>query len=151
MLPLLLCAALLVGSLLPWQPIVNIRLGQELSSPLWSGFMSFLGGAVLLGILAHFQGSIPERWQKLAHVPWWSLTGGVLGATFVLASILLVPRLGATTMSVAFVCGQLMMSVLMDHYGWGGLTVRTVDLTRLIGIACLFLGMYLVLRPTHAP
>jgi bacterial/archaeal transporter family-2 protein len=152
MLPLLLCIALLVGSLLPWQPIVNIRLGMELQSPLWSGFISFLGGALLLGTLALLQGQVSERVHKITStVPWWSLTGGVLGASFVIASILLVPRIGATTMSVAFVCGQLIMSVAMDHYGWGGLTIRPVDTARIIGIALLLSGMFLVLRPAHAP
>lgn len=151
MLPLLLCIAMLVGSLLPWQPIVNIRLGTELQSPLWSGFISFLGGALLLGSLALLQGQITERVHKITTVPWWSLTGGVLGASFVIASILLVPRIGATTMSVAFVCGQLIMSVAMDHYGWGGLTIRPVDTARIMGIAFLIVGMFLVLRPAHAP
>ncbi len=142
---------MLVGSLLPWQPIVNIRLGTELQSPLWSGFISFLGGALLLGSLALLQGQITERVHKITTVPWWSLTGGVLGASFVIASILLVPRIGATTMSVAFVCGQLIMSVAMDHYGWGGLTIRPVDTARIMGIAFLIVGMFLVLRPAHAP
>jgi len=151
MLPLLLCIAMLVGSLLPWQPIVNIRLGTELQSPLWSGFISFLGGALLLGSLALLQGQITESVHKITTVPWWSLTGGVLGASFVIASILLVPRIGATTMSVAFVCGQLIMSVAMDHYGWGGLTIRPVDTARIMGIAFLIVGMFLVLRPAHAP
>lgn len=151
MLPILLCIAVLVGALLPWQPIVNIRLGAELQSPIWSGFLSFLGGALLLGTLALLQGQISERVQKITTVPWWSLTGGVLGASFVIASILLVPRIGATTMSVAFVCGQLIMSVAMDHYGWGGLAIRPVDTARIIGIAFLLVGMFLVLRPAHAP
>lgn len=152
MLPLLLCIALLVGSLLPWQPIVNIRLGSELQSPLWSGFISFLGGALLLGTLALLQGQVSERVQKITTtVPWWSLTGGVLGASFVIASIVLVPRIGATTMSVAFVCGQLVMSVAMDHYGWGGLTVRPVDAARVLGITLLLAGMFLVVRPVNAP
>lgn len=150
MLVLLLCVGVLVGCLLPWQPVINGRLGVELGSTLWSGFVSFLGGALLLGCLVHLQGGVLWRWQKLTQVPLWTLTGGVLGTTFVLASIYLVPRVGATAMGVSFIVGQLMMSLLMDHYGWAGLAVRPMDGTRMLGVLLLFLGLALVLKPAHA-
>ncbi len=150
MLLLLLCVGVVVGALLPWQPVINGRLGQELASPLWSGFISFLGGTVVLGSLVHLQEGVLWRWQKLTHVPLWTLTGGVLGTSFVLAAIYLVPRVGATTMSVSFICGQLAMSLLIDHYGWAGVAVRPIDGLRLLGILLLLTGLYLVVRPTHA-
>ncbi len=150
MLALLLCVGFIAGSLLPWQPVVNSRLGESLQSPVWSGFISFTGGALLLGLIALTQGNILERFQKLTTVPLWTLSGGVLGSFFVIVSILLVPRVGATTLSLCFICGQIIMSVMMDHYGLAGLTVRPLDTYRLIGILFLLAGLLLVVKTPHA-
>lgn len=147
---LLLCVGVIVGCLLPWQPVVNTRLGHELGSMIWSGFLSFLGGALVLGCLALMQGQVSQKLQKLSHVPLWSLTGGLMGAFFVLASVYLIPRVGATTMSLSFILGQLLMSVAIDHFGWGGLVIKPLELTRILGLVLVLIGIYLVVRPPHA-
>ncbi len=141
---------LLVGSLLPWQPLVNSRLGQELHSPLWGAFLSFAGGAIILGILVLTQGKLGERLGKLSDLPLWMYSGGLMGALFVGASIFLIPRIGATSLSISFILGQITMSVFMDHFGWGGLSVRTMDGSRAIGIFLFLLGLYFIMRPQHA-
>jgi transporter family-2 protein len=146
----LLCLGVVVGAFLPWQPVINSRLGLELGSPLWAGFVSFLTGALVLGIIVHLQGGALWRWQKLTHVPYWMLTGGILGVSFVMASIFLIPRIGAMGMSVSFILGQLLMSTLMDHFGWFGLPVRSIDPLRITGILLLLAGVWLVVRPAHA-
>jgi transporter family-2 protein len=147
---LFIILGLVVGSLLPWQPLVNSRLGQELASPLWGAFLSFATGALILGALVLAQGKVGERVGKLTELPMWMYSGGLMGAMFVGASIFLIPRIGATSLSVSFILGQIAMSVFMDHFGWGGLSVRTIDASRAIGILLFLLGLYFIVRPQHA-
>jgi bacterial/archaeal transporter family-2 protein len=149
MIYLLFLLAFIVGALLPWQPVINAKLGVELQSPLWSAFISFLGGAILLGIAVFFQGNFIEKTQKLSTLPWWLMTGGVLGITFVSASIFLIPKIGATSLTAAFICGQLLMSLIMDHYALAGLTERTLDWSRIVGTILLLTGLFFILRSTH--
>ena len=150
MLALFLITAFLVGCMLPWQPVVNARLGVEMASPLWAGFISFLGGALLLGALALLQGQFSDKITRLSTAPWWSMTGGLLGAIFVIAALILIPRIGATSLGVAFICGQLLMAVVMDHYGLAGLSVRPIDSMRFVGIVLVLVGVFMVMRPSHA-
>lgn len=149
MLVFFLFLAFLVGCMLPWQPVVNARLGIELASPLWAGFISFLGGALLLGSLAFLQGGAMERITKMSTAPWWSMTGGLLGAIFVIAALFLIPRIGATSLGVAFICGQLVMAVVMDHYGMAGLAIRPITSVRFIGVIVVLIGVFMVIRPHH--
>lgn len=150
MLALFLITAFLVGCMLPWQPVVNARLGVEMASPLWAGFISFLGGALLLGVLALFQGQFSDKLSRLSSAPWWSMTGGLLGAIFVIAALFLIPRIGATSLGVAFICGQLLMAIIMDHFGLAGLSVRPIDTMRFVGIVLVLVGVFMVMRPHHA-
>ncbi len=143
----LVFVAFLVGCLLPWQPVVNARLGSALSSAMLAGFVSFLGGAVILGVLALARNEFVTKAHLLARAPWWSYTGGLLGAVFVIASLILIPKIGATALGIAFICGQLLMAIIMDHYGLAGLALRPVDGPRLIGMVLVLLGAFLVTRP----
>ncbi|MFP5459477.1 MAG: DMT family transporter [Bacteriovoracia bacterium] len=151
MLVAFLFMAFLVGCLLPWQPVVNARLGAELASPMFAGFVSFLGGSIVLGVIALLQGSLSDKLTRLSQAPNWTLTGGLLGAVIVVAAIFLVPKIGTTALGVSFIAGQLLMAVVMDHYGMAGLPVRSIDATRFVGLCIVVIGVIIVMRPAHAP
>jgi len=147
MLPFI-ATAVLIGTLMPLQAVINALLGRELASPVASAFVSFLGGTIVLAVIAFTR---PAAWARLPQLPPWLWSGGLLGAIFVAAALILVPKIGATSLMAAFVTGQLIMSLAMDHYGWLGLPVRTLDMTRVLGVVLLAAGIFLVTRPTHAP
>jgi bacterial/archaeal transporter family-2 protein len=64
----------------------------------------------------------------------------------VLAPVLLVGRLGTTLLFAAIITGQLICSLLVDHFGALGLPRHPATPTRLFGTALLFAGVYLVRR-----
>jgi transporter family-2 protein len=47
----------------------------------------------------------------------WSWTGGVFGTIYIVVSILLLPHLGAATVVALLVTGQMLGSLVFDHYG----------------------------------
>ena len=67
-------------------------------------------------------------------------------SAFIAASIILLPKLGAATLVVSIVTGQMIASLLFDQFGAFGLPQRHIDLPRLIGMAMLIGGVVLIRR-----
>lgn len=138
--------AVVIGTLMPFQAGINAELTRAIRHPYLGAFISFLTGTVVLGIIVLIQGQAVESIKRLSSQPPYLFLGGALGALFVGSSIFLIPKMGATAMIAAFVTGQLLMSVAMDHYGVLGLPVQTISTTRLLGVILLFIGIYMVLK-----
>lgn len=136
--------ALLVGALLPLQALVNARLGQLTAGALFASLASFAVGTCAIALL--WAATRPAWPAQLAQAPWWAWTGGLIGAAFVVAATVLVPRLGAAGLICLVVFGQLAGSLLLDHFGV--LHARTpIDGARLLGVALVAAGAVLVVRP----
>ena len=56
------------------------------------------------------------------------------------------PRLGAATLLSLIVLGQLLTSLLVDHFGWIGFPAHPLSLVRLAGAVLLFAGVVLITR-----
>ncbi len=134
------------GAILAIQTAVNGRLGTELSSPLLATTVSFLVGTVaLVAYLAATRTALPGG-GVLGRIPWWAWTGGLLGATYLMAVITAVPRLGVAVTMTLVVAGQTLMAVILDHYGLLGLDRHPATLPRLVGVVLVILGVLLVRR-----
>lgn len=138
--------AALVGALLPLQALINARLGQATQGPLMAAFLSFaIGTLALAAVLLATRTPAPSVAQVGA-VPAWAWAGGVIGALYVFAATLLVPRLGAASLICLVVFGQVVGSLLLDHYGVLNVP-RPVDGMRLGGAVLVVAGVLLVVRP----
>ncbi len=143
----LILLAVFAGGLLPLQSCLNARLRGPLGGPLPAALVSFSAGLLAL-IVVCVLGRV--TWPTLAavrQIPWWAWVGGGLcGAVFVSANVLLTPRLGVTTTLVAALAGQLAVSVLLDHFGWFDLPMRPATLLRILGLGLILGGVLLVRR-----
>ncbi|WP_437203759.1 DMT family transporter [Planctomicrobium sp. SH664] len=143
---LLLLLATLAGVVVPFQSIVNGRLGQLVNNPFLAAFISFLGGTVALAVLAAlWQGGVP-RLPDGVYVPWHLCTGGLAGVVFITVVLLLVPKIGTAEVLSATIAGQLMMSLVVDHLGLVGMPRVPISGTRLLGVVVLLVGTWLVKR-----
>jgi transporter family-2 protein len=127
-----------------FQQAVNSNLRMEIASPWWAGFVSYLGGTlVMLAVALAVHESLPTAGMLgRSHAMSW--TGGIFGAIYIGISILLVPRLGAATVIALLVAGQMIGSLVFDHFGLFGLPVHHVTAPRAIGAVLLLLGAILV-------
>jgi transporter family-2 protein len=126
------------------QQAVNSNLRVEIASPWWAGFVSYLGGTiVMLAAALAFRDPLPTAGMlERSHVMSW--IGGLFGAIYIAIAILLVPRLGAATVIALLVAGQMIGSLAFDHFGLFGLTVHHVTVPRAIGAVLLLVGAILV-------
>lgn len=143
---LLLLAALLVGMGLPLQAGINAQLRIGLGHPLLAALVSFAVGTVALAaaMLLLRVGFPPAG--TLSQISWWQWTGGLIGAVYIFAAVLLAPRLGATALVAAIVAGQMVASLVYDHYGVAGFPVQPITPQRILGAALIGVGVWLVQR-----
>lgn len=128
------------------QQALNSNLRTELNSAAWSGFVSYAAGLACMALLViALRDPLPPL-GAMARIPWWAWTGGVFGAIFIGLGIVLVPKLGAATFIALLIAGQMIGSVVFDHFGWLGLAQRSIDLSRIIGVLLLVAGVLLIRR-----
>lgn len=141
-----LLLALLVGAFLPVQTGVNIQLRGILGHPLAAALVSFVVGTLGLAVLAAIA-RVPlafgPAWERSE---WWHWLGGLLGAVYIVATIVLAPRLGAATLVAAAVAGQMAMALVLDQFGWVGFAEHPVSPLRLLGAVLVVGGVALVQR-----
>src|SRR5262245_42811802 len=119
MLQLLLPSVLaaLAGVSIVVQQALNTNLRSALDSAAWSGFVSYFVGLLCMAVLVVvLRDPLPSA-SVAARIPWWAWSGGVFGAIFIGLAILLVPQLGAAAFIALLVAGQMIGSVIIDHYG----------------------------------
>jgi transporter family-2 protein len=143
---LAVAATLSVGALIAFQPPVNSELGKS-TSVLAAAFVSTAISALVLLVIF----TAANKWSDLAGLrdtPVLYMTGGLMGAILVTVSLVTVRTLGAGGVVAATVCGQLIVSALLDRAGVLGLEQVGLTPLRLLGFALLMAGTALVVvRP----
>lgn len=143
---LLVLFALGLGVLLPVQAGINAQLRTALGEPIAAALVSFLVGTAALALGAVITRAPVPVATGWAASPWWYWMGGLIGAVYVAGAIVLAPRLGAATLIAAVVAGQMLASLVLDHYGWVGFPVQPVTPLRAMGAALIVGGVLLVQR-----
>ncbi len=118
-------------------------MGQKLGGTAGSVIVHLSGLVFSLILLALRGGERIRDWHTL---PWYMLGAGIFGLILYQCINLTLPRLGATTMLVLIIIGQLFTGLMLDTFGWLGVAARPVELRRFVGIAVLLLGGYLVIK-----
>jgi transporter family-2 protein len=114
----LFCLLVVGGGLsVSFQQVLNAKLRAELGSPWWAGLVSFLGGSFVMLTAAVLTSQPLPSSEAIARTSWASWSGGFFGAFFIGAAILMVPRLGATTVVALVVFGQMLGALAFDHFG----------------------------------
>lgn len=138
-------ATVLAGSLVALQAPMNGMLGRTIGS-LAAASVSFAIGLAVLVVITVVAGGGFGQVGEVGNLSWYYLLGGVLGAAYVTTVLITVNDLGAGSVTAATIAGQLTMSVLIDRAGVLGLPERGLTTQRLLGIALLAVGAFLVVR-----
>ena len=142
--PFTLTVALVTGAAIAVQALANTRLRVALGTPVWAAIAQFVVGLVLLVGVAVATRQPAPMMGGLARMPLWGWLGGAVGALFIVVSIVLTPRLGTAVTLATITVGQMIAALALDHYGWLGSPVIRLSLPRVLGAACLLLGIFLM-------
>lgn len=135
---------LLAGAMLPLQAGVNSQLARFGGHALWASGISFLVGTLALLLI---YSSMRQPWptiETLKTAPLWAWTGGLMGAFFVSSMAFFAPKLGATTLLALIIAGQIVTSLLLDHFGIAGFNSQTITPMRVFGVLLIATGVVLV-------
>jgi transporter family-2 protein len=96
-----------------FQQAVNGRVRTESGSPLVANVVNFLGGTIVLVVIAGVSIAF-AGWPVAGPSSPWLLLGGVVGNVAVLGQVLAVRRLGALVLTLSLIAGQLVAALVVD-------------------------------------
>jgi len=137
---------IIIGICLSAQPAINALSARTLGSP-------FLAAIISIGITLISAIAVWLIWERdtssvsnIKALPWWIIVGGIIGLLFVAGGIVLVPIIGVALFFVCIVGGQLIGASIADHIGAFGMEIKTISLSKIIGLLLVILGAVLVQR-----
>lgn len=136
--------ALVAGAAVPFQAGSNAALGRALGHPLWATLSSLTISVLVVVPLMLLMRVPAPAFRAAALGPTWWWLGGVAGVAYITAALVLTPKLGAASFIVSVIAGQMLASLLIDHYGLMGLAPKPLGLGRFAGVALILLGMLVV-------
>ena len=100
---------------------LNTKLRMAIDSQILSSLISFMMGSMGLAIvflLSTITGSeaLPVL-KSFKQVQWWMYMGGLFGAFYVFTTIVTSPKIGFVNMFSLIVAGQMILAIIVDHYG----------------------------------
>jgi transporter family-2 protein len=134
-----LAGGIAVGLQSPLASMITQRLGI-----FESVFIVHVGGAVIALLpLLFYSGGKLSQWKS---VPWYALGAGIFGLVVIAAISYMIPRVGIAASITTIVAGQLLVGTLLDHFGLLGTSVRTLDITRMVGLGVVLFGVWLTVK-----
>ena len=134
-----LAGGVAVGLQAPLSSMISQRLGV-----LESVFIVHLGGAfaALIPLLIYGGGKL-GNWRA---VPWYALCAGAFGLVVIFSMSYMIPRVGIATSLIILLSGQLLIGTVLDYFGLLGAVQRPIELMRIVGLAVVFLGVWLSVK-----
>jgi transporter family-2 protein len=93
-------------------------------------------GAVVIGLTGWESGAL----QPLKQVHPLLLTAGILGASLVFAIAWMIPQVGAGTVMINLLAGEVIGGLILSHFGWLGSPVQPITLARALGVLIMVGG-----------
>lgn len=117
------------------------NLGEHPHFALWAAFFSICGTILTALLVMLLIRPTPPSGAALRETQWWNWVGGPLGALIVLAGAALTRQLGAAAFIALVVGGQLLCSLLLDHYALMGLREQPITWGRVLGAVLVVAGV----------
>ena len=138
--------AVAVGAVLPLQVAMNMTLRPWFRDPVVAALPNFLVGTALLAVYMLLMRSKLPSLASLAEVPFWAWLGGLIGASYIIATLQLGPKIGAALLLALILAGQMTASLVVDHFGLLGFPHHPVNVARLAGAVLLVIGAILIVK-----
>lgn len=137
--------AFLAGAAISAQAGLNAQLGVLLKSSFIGTAIAFFASSLFTMMAALVAGAHLPPMTMVKSVPfhlWFS--GGALAAFGVGMYYFLIPKMGVGPMMSYALTGQIILAVIVSHFGWFDLPVKPINLRVIIGTLALSIGVLLI-------
>jgi transporter family-2 protein len=138
--------ALAAGAMMPTQAATNNKMASVVGNPILAAFISFFVGTVALFFYLIISGVPLRNLSSAKDAPAIAWIGGLLGAFFVTAAVMLVSRLTVAMTFSLIIAGQMIVTLIIDHFGLLGVPVKEVTPARIGGILLITAGVIVIRR-----
>ena len=142
MIVLIYLYAALAGCMNSIQAGANAGLGKALDNKPLAGVIILAMSCAIVALIALFGGRL--AWPgagKVAGVPWWAWTGGVLSAGFILSQLYTAERMGSAVFMTVTVTAAVLTSLALDHWGLVGFKEHPFNWGRAVGAVLIVAGL----------
>lgn len=137
----LLGAALVTGALVPLQLTFNGQLGGVTRNAFIASLIVFLVGALALTLLVAATRPAWPAWSDLAAAPKTVWLGGLIATFYIVAIVVVTPKLGVGLTTSLILVGQLCTALLLDHLGAFGAAQYSLNAWRVGGLVLMITGV----------
>lgn len=142
---ILLLLAVIAGAVLPVQATMNAKMAKFAASPVLAALLSFATGTIVLLIYTlATQPNVSTQLISTRQAPLYVWLAGIMGAFYVVGSISLLPKLGVALTFGLIIAGQMLVTLVLDHYGLLGVPVKPINIARILGILLIIGGVILI-------
>ncbi len=141
----MLSLAFVAGVFLAIQSGLNAHLGILLKSPLLASTVAFFTSTIFAFLFFVLSIKNSLNWVEIKQIPvylWFS--GGFFSVLGISLYYYTIPKLGISTTISLGLAGQLVFSVISDHFGWLNLPTEPITVKRIIGVISIILGLLLI-------
>ncbi|MDP4125362.1 MAG: DMT family transporter [Bacillota bacterium] len=136
--------AAISGIAMAVQGTINSSLSQK-TSLLFATLVVHIIGTIV-AVVATLVWRVPILKQYWGSIPWYLYLGGVLSVLIVGLVAISIPKVGVCNATTAIIIGQVSMAVLIDHFGWFGMSRLHWNPWQLVGIGLFAAGAKLLFR-----
>lgn len=139
-----LCA-IVSGCLMASIGAIYALLGSVIGSAIQASTVSFFIATVAMLVFCLCSGNVRQVGKAFSRQhPWWMWLGGVCGAITVYGNAWLIPKIGVGLFAMLLLIGQLVLSLLMEQFGWLGAPKKRISVLQIIGILLMLGGVALI-------
>jgi len=133
----------LAGSFIALQNTLNSALGKK---------TGYFGSVLLLTIISTITLiiiiSISPKTATLKNAPglsqWYLYLGGILGVLIVAIPIFILPKIGVSSTLSSMIFGQIILALILDHFGFMGNPTIAINLKKILGVFLLLISIFLI-------
>ncbi|HOX83465.1 MAG TPA: DMT family transporter [Chryseolinea sp.] len=135
----------LSGAVLPIQAGLNSKLGKAAQSPVYASMFSFIvGGFGLIAYIVLTRQTV--SWAGVKDAPNYVWLGGLLGAFYVTVIVFAFPKLGPGLTFGLVVAGQMIFSILLEHFNVLVAQPNPISLMKVFGVVLVVAGVIIIRR-----
>ena len=133
---------MLAGVGIPLIGVLNSGIARNVGAFAATAIMFAIAMSVAIAVTLPIYG-LPNL-AELRNAPPLSFAAGLLIGFYALSATIIIPRFGAASFVSFILLAQLVTSAVVDQFGLFGMETRPLDMTRLIGLSVIVMGIVIM-------